>query len=234
MRNAARGRARALDGTDLPRVFAGIETSVGAWSRTVADRLRRTTPRERILLGGLVLATLLYAPIATLEWRAVQEDRYTDAVTERSAARLSRDAARRVAAAAVDTSAIDDMRSWGFEGSNVSVLRVRIEQRLVEASTQAGLTDPEITVVEEIETIGPTQWLAAEVQADLLWRPTFAFLDNLTAWPEGFRVTEFRYETVPAPAAGMALTGQATSVGGGRVVIGLAFPVVAATPEAAS
>lgn len=211
----------------MPEYKLRIETTARAWSGALSDRISRTTPRERILLGGLILAALVIAPFVALDWRTQQADRVLEAMTERSAATLSRSAAQRVAASASNDAAVEDMKSWGFDGANVAILQVRIEQALVSAARAVGLPNPQITVSDEVEVIGPTRWLSAEVQADLLWRPTFAFLDNLTAWPEGFRVTSFRYETTPAPSAGMLLNGQPTTASGGRVTIGLAFPLSA-------
>ena len=43
---------------------------------------------RRALLAVLVLGTLVYAPIAASDWRAAQETRYVDAMSERSSARL--------------------------------------------------------------------------------------------------------------------------------------------------
>lgn len=193
----------------------------------VRDRLARTTPRERLLLGGLVLGALIYAPIALMEWRSVQEDRYLAAAADRSAARLARSAARRVTASAPNEAALEDMRSWGFEASNVAVAQVRIEQLIVEAGGRAGLTNLKVTADAEPETIGPIQWLGTTVEADLKWGPTFAFLDAMTAWPEGFRITSFAYELAPVTQAQAALAAQGLAPAGptGRMTIGVSVPV---------
>lgn len=226
-----RGGARLANGTELQRFLAEIRTSLVVQARVLQIRLQRTTPRERLLLGVLVLAALVYAPVAAIGWRTNQEDRYVEAMTEQSAARLDRAAARRVAAAAANTAAIDDMRTWGFEGGNLAVVRVRIEQRLAQAAADAGLANVQIMVEEETETVGPTQWLPAEIQADLLWRPTFALLDALTGWPEGFRVMAFHYEGYQPPAANAAAPPPPLPGGPARVRIGLSFPVIVPATE---
>ena len=202
-----------------------------AWAQALSARLGRATGRERLLLGGLVLAALSYAPVAALEWRTAQEDRYIEALTERSAARLSHNAARRVAAAAADDAAVRDMRTWGFEAGNLAVAQVRIEQRLVAAAAGAGLPNARITLEEEVEVLGLTNWLGAEVQADLVWRGVFGLLDGLTGWPEGFRVTSFRYEVRPIPPGLEFLQVRPAA---GTVRIGLAFPVAIANLEPVS
>jgi hypothetical protein len=181
--------------------------------------LQRTTPRERILLGGLLLAALIYAPIVVFDWRTAQEDRYIDAMTERSAARLAQAASKRITANAPDQAAIEDMRDWGLDAANVAVAQVRIEQHLVQAATAAGLTNIKITTEPEIEVIGPTQWLGAQIQADLRWSPTFAFLDAMTGWTAGFRVTQIQYDIPPFQGRDPAAAPP------GRVTIGLAVPV---------
>lgn len=227
-----RGDARLTSGTDLQGFLADIRTSLVSRARVVQIRLQRTTPRERLLLGALVLSALVYAPVAAMGWRTTQEDRYIEAMTERSAANLDRAAARRIAAAASNTAAIDDMRTWGFEGGNLAVVRVRIEQRLAQAAADAGLANVQIQVEEETETVGPTQWLPAEIQADLLWRPTFALLDNLTGWPEGFRVMAFHYEGYQPPVATDDGAPPPPRPGGpARVRIGLSFPVIVPATE---
>lgn len=209
-------------------IIAGLRASARTQTRALIERLQRTTPRERVLLGVLVLGALVYAPIGAADWRIRQEDRYVDALSARASARLAAATARRVEAAASDDTAIEDMQSWGFEAANVAVAQVRIEQQLASAAAGAGLTNTSITTDSEIEAIGPTQWLGAEVQADLRWSPTFAFMDRVATWPEGFRVVGFNYEITPPtqfqiqqqPQAGAPLPAA------GKVRIQLAFPVI--------
>lgn len=198
--------------------FVRLKTAASHGIGGVSARLKRATPRERLLLAILALGGLTYAPVAAMNWRADQEDAYVSALSERSAARLSQQAARRVQAAAGDAAALEDMRNWGFEASNTEVLRVRLEQQLTAAATAAGMQGYQITVDGEPEAIGPTRWLNAQVRANLQWTPTFALLDELGGWPEGFRVRGFDY-TVAQP----------TARPGGRqlnqVRIDLAFPI---------
>lgn len=188
-------------------------------------RLRATTPRERVLLATLMLGALIYAPLAAVDWRAEQEERYVQALGDRSSALLAQSAARRIAAATENRTALDDMRTWGFTAANIPVAQVTIEQRLVQAAASAEMLNPRITVRDQIESIGPTQWLEAEVQAELRWTPTFAFLDDVSAWPEGFRVTRFQYEITPYTGL---LAPEEAPPPTGRVTIGLAFPVTVA------
>lgn len=207
----------------MQRFIAGLSASIQTRADVFKARLARTTPRERLLLAVLVLGALIYAPIAIGDWRARQEERYIDALTDRAAARLAAASARRVAAAAADEQALRDMESWGFDASNVAVAQVGMEQRLVEAASEVGLTNVRITTRNEPEAIGPTRWLGAEVQANLMWTPTFDFLDHLSAWPEGFRVTRFQYEMTAA--RGPTPIGHPLSALGGVVRMGVAFPV---------
>lgn len=198
-------------------------------TRTLVARLQRTTPRERVLLGVMALAALVYAPISAADWRVRQEDRYVDALSARASARLAASAARRVEAAAADDSAVEDMKTWGFSATNVAVAQVRIEQQLAKAATDAAMTNFVITTEGEVETIGTTQWLAAEVQADLRWAPTFAFLDRVAAWPEGFRIVGFGYEmTAPSQfqiEQAQVSGGEQSLPPSGKISIRLAFPV---------
>lgn len=225
-------RRNTETGRVLQGFFADMVASTRASIQTLKDRLRATTMRERILLGGLVLGAAVYAPVAASDWRTAQADRYIDALSEQSTARLTANAARRVAAGAADRLALEDMNGWGFEAANPAVAQVLIEQRLLETATATGLPNPRITTNAKVEAVGPTQWLEAEVQSDLRWGPTFAFLDKLGEWPEGFRVTAFRYEVTP-PNPLLVGTPDAPPPSG-KLRIGLAFPVKIANAGAAS
>ncbi len=163
---------------NLLEFYAELKAAVRGWALALRDRLQRTTPRERVLLMGLLLGALIYAPVATLDWRANQETRYIDALSDRSAARLTREAARRIASRAPDQSAIEDMKTWGFDADNVQIAQVYIEQALVKSAEEAGLTNVRITTDVAVEPIGAVTWLGAQVQADLRWTPAFAFLDQ--------------------------------------------------------
>lgn len=197
-----------------------------AQTRALQVRMSRMTQRERVLVAGLCLAALLYAPVATLDWKTQQEDRYIAAMTERSAARLALASARRASADPTSDAIIEDMNGWGFEASNVSVAKVLIEQRLMASATTAGLNNIRITTDNEIVADGPLQWLGAEVQADLLWAGTFSLLDQMTGWPEGFQVVGFRYDTTPV--------GSGLQVAPGTVRIAFAFPVWVENAEPAA
>ena len=211
--------------------LADIMASTRASIEMLKDRLRRTTMRERVLLGGLVLGAAIYIPVAALEWRMAQADRYIEALTEQSTARLTANAARRVAEGAADRLALEDMNGWGFEATNPAVAQVLIEQRLLQAAAATGLTNTRITTNAKIEALGPTQWLEAEIQSDLRWGPAFAFLDRVGEWPEGFRVTAFRYEVTSPPPI---MPGVEAPPPSGKLRISLAFPVRIANPGAAS
>lgn len=208
-------------------IIAGLRASIRTQARALAARLQRTTPRERVLLAVMVLGALIYAPIGAADWRMRQEDSYVDALSARASARLAATAAQRVEATAADDLAIEDMKTWGFAATNVAVAQVRIEQKLSKAATDAGMTNASITTDSEAEAIGPTQWLGAEIQADLRWTPTFAFLDQIAGWPEGFRVLGFDYEMTPLSPFQIQQQQDVAQPppAGGTVRIRLAFPV---------
>lgn len=214
----------------MKAVLASVRTAWTVRGRALVVRFQRTTPRERLLLGALALGVFLYAPILAMDRRAEASERYVDAVTERAAARLTLNAARRAAADPLDRAVFEDMRSWGVEASNPATAQVLLERRLFEAANRAQLTNMQITTQPEIETLGATQWVRGEVQADLRWTPTFAFLDAVAAWPEGFRITSFQYETTPPPAANAGIPPEVLAAAMafqplGRVRIGVAVPV---------
>lgn len=215
------GRATRSHRVILQGFTAEFLATVRVRVRTVEERLARATPREKLLLGGLVLGALSYAVIAAVDFRTTREQAYLDAVTERAAARLEAQSARRISGAAANADAIRDMQGWGFKATNTAVAQVLIERRLLEAATDARLARLKMTVDPEMESRGPTRWMTAQVEADLIWRGVFAFLDTLSGWPEGFQVTRFGYEVRPVPP-GMESLGLMSP---GTVRIGLAFPV---------
>jgi type II secretory pathway component PulM len=206
--------------------------------RSLADRLKKTTPRERLLLAGLAVGALVYAPLWAADYRLKQEERYIDALSLRSDALARAASAKRIALAAADETALRDMETWGFEATNAAVAQVRIEQKLSEAAGEAGLTGVLIATNPEVEPIGPTQWMKAEVQADLRWAAIFAFLDRVATWPEGFNVDGFSYETTPiTPLMPFQVQQQNGAPGpevSGKIRMTLAFPVSLPADEVAA
>lgn len=190
-------------------------------------RFARTTPRERLLLGALVGGAILYAPVAALEARDNAETAYADALVARDAARRARVQAVQATNRAAHELALRDMSDWGFEGGNLDIVRVRIEQSLSAAATDAAMTGVAIETNETAEAAGPVTWVSAQVQGDLRWTPTFRLLDEVASWPEGFRVTRFAFEKSPPPA----FEGAPPPLTPGRVTIGLDFPTRTATVD---
>jgi len=177
-----------------------------------------------LLLSGLVAGAILYAPIAALDARDRAEVAFADALSARDTARRARVQAVSATNRASRDLAIQDMSDWGFEGSNLSIVGVRIEQALTEAATEAALTGVAIETNDAATSTGPVTWVAAQVQGDLLWTPTFRLLDEVAGWPEGFRITRFAFEMPPPPAFEGA-----TVLSRGRITIGFDFPTRTAT-----
>ncbi len=173
-----------------------LDQRSAAVSRLAVERFQRLTPREKTMLLGLGIVALLVAPLPVLNWRDAQEEAYVQALSDRVQARADMSARRRVEASAADTAIVEDMRSWGFEATNVAVARVLLEQRATEAATEAGLSNVRVEVGEEAEAVGPTRWVDVTVRGDLRWGPVFRFLDLVSAWPEGFTVKGFGYDPV--------------------------------------
>lgn len=201
-----------------------VVTTVRDRVQVIVVRLRQTTPRERLLLGSLVMGAFVYAPLAASDFRTEQADRYAELSSERAAARLALASVQRAQSGLGEEAALEDMRTWGFEASNVEVARVLIEQRVLEEATRAGLTDIRISTEDDLETIGPTQWINAEFTAQLRWSGIFAFLESLTAWPEGFRVRGFQYD-LPVIRPNQQQIGTFQNSDPGDVRMTLSFPV---------
>ncbi len=203
-----------------------ITVRTRAYVDLVGARLVRTTPRERVLLGALVAGAILYAPIAALDARDRAEIAYADALSARDTARRARVQAVNSNDRAARELAITDMQDWGFSGANLDIVRVRIEQALTSAATDAALPRAAVETTQTATTTGPVTWVSAQVQGDLLWTPTFTLLDEVASWPEGFRLTRFAFEAPPPPAVAGARV-----MTPGRVTIGLEFPTRDAVAE---
>lgn len=165
--------------------------------RDLRARVERTTPRERLLLVGLGIGALLYGLVSASEFRNRQEDMLAEALADRAEAQLARSSATRTAASAPDQMALEDMQSWGVTAANISIAQVRIEGRLLAAATAAELANARITTDDDLVEVGPTQWLHAEVETDLNWTSTFAFLEEVGRLPSGFRIVEFGFDVEP-------------------------------------
>jgi type II secretory pathway component PulM len=211
--------------------LANITGSVRTVLEDVAARLRRTTPRERLLLAALASGSLLYALILALDFQAQEQELFANALADRAQAQSARSRASRVAAGAPDQLAIEDMRSWGVSAANVPIAQVRIEGRLLAAATAAELPNPRITTEDELVEIGPTNWLHADVETDLNWTATFAFLEEVGRLPTGFRVVRFEFEV--EPNRGVA-NPEEFRPPRGRIRMTLGFPVEVANAGASS
>lgn len=194
---------------------------MGPAVRQIQIRLDRTTPRERILLGGLAVGALLFAAVSALDYQTRQQDLYAEALSDRASARVARAAAARASQGAPDRAAIQDMQDWGVKATNVAVAQVRIEGLLLDAATRAQLAAPRITSDGELEEIGPTQWINANVETDLKWSPVFTFLDELGRSETGFRVVSFGFEIQRQPD----IPGLEPRPPTGRIRMGVAYPV---------
>jgi hypothetical protein len=163
----------------------------------VAARIRKTTPRERLLLAGLVVGAVLYGLMSAADFRNLEEDRFAEALADRVEAQLARSSAARAESNAPDQMALEDLRSWGVRAGNVSIAQVRIESQLLAAANAAELANTRITTDDDLTEIGPTLWLNAEIETDLNWTSTFAFLEEVGRFPSGFRVVDFGFDIEP-------------------------------------
>lgn len=224
-------------GNTLHDFLIELRTSGRTWAGGLQSRFARATQREKMLLVALAAGALIYAPIGASGWRADQQARYTEAQIERNTARLAAAAARRVQQTSRDEAALRDMATWGFSGTNLDVIRVRLEQRLVQAAADAELQNLQVQFSEDAEAYGPTRWIRADVDATLKWGPAFAFLDSLAGWPEGFRVVGLAYEgyTRPVPVQDGAEPTPPPAVTVNRPAklrLALAFPIADSVPVA--
>lgn len=208
----------------MHRILADIVEATHLGIARIKQGLQKTTPRERVLIAVLVLGASLYAPVHALEKLNQGSEAYVDALGDQASVRLAAEAARRVQAQAVSQVAIEDMESWGIKAANAPIAQLIIERKLVEAAEKAGVTDPVITTHAGVKSEGLIHFIHADVETELLWNPAFALIEALGEWPEGFRVTGFRYEISPAVIS--SRNRDAPMQDRGKIYFSLAFPVV--------
>lgn len=183
------------------------------------------------MLTGLGVGALLYGLVSATEYRNRQEDLLAEALADRAEAQLASSSATRAAANVPDQMALEDMQSWGITAANIAIAQVRIEGRLLAAATASELANARITTDENLVVVGPTQWLHAEVETDLNWTSTFAFLEEVGQFPSGFRVVDFAFDV--EPQLGLANPDEFRPPRG-RIRMTLGFPVKIANASATS
>lgn len=207
----------------MQRFWTKIVVSVQSHLNKLRLRFEKTTLRERVLLGALGLGVTLYAPVHALERNSVQTEAYIEALSAQSSARLTAQVARRIEANAADAAILQDMKSWGFEADNAAIAQVLIEQKLVATAKRVGADEIRVATLSKLDHKGPTYWVQSEVQLPLRWEPAFRLIDAIGEWPEGFRVTSFRYD-ITQPGGRVNRDGSVTH-DQGTIRYNLAFPV---------
>ena len=209
-----------MEGSALGRATAaGIRNS---WSRMKAWS-QGLSSRERVLVLILGLGALAFGAFSAADWAARARTELGEAQTALSAAEARQRRARPVADA-VEASPRDQLAQlerWRFEGANVDIVAAEVEQRLLDAAEGAALPRARVRVEPAADAAETGMvWLTAQIEADLLWDPTFSFLELVSAWPEAHRVTALAIEVTPLRQGAQREAGRPI----GTVRVELAFP----------
>lgn len=153
-------------------------------SASLGDQFARITPRERKLLGLLLLIGLIVAPIQAFGWMQDAQARHVEAQAALETARRN----SRAGIQAQISQQRQDVRGWSWQASSPAVGRVIIQDKVRQLATEAGMTEVEIKSADKIEAAGEVSLIRVEVAAPFNWSSFTAFLFNLNTYGKGFLI----------------------------------------------
>ena len=154
----------------------------------LSARLRRATPRERLLLAGLAAAGLVALPFLAHEWAS---GRAADAAADAArlqALRAADDGARLRGTAARLDGLEARMRAWSPPAPSFATARVLVEQEVAVAAAQAHVTSLEIHAAETPDRLGPATFVRVEVSSSFSWAALGEMTRRLAATRPGYVV----------------------------------------------
>ncbi len=121
------------------------------------------SPRERWMSAFAVLALLGGGAYETLQWADAERTRYALAQADLVLAEQSRATQAHDRLGATDRAELEALSSWSEHGATLWMVRLKVEQRLVQAAAMAGLKDTQIKLAEALEGDAASPLLRAEV-----------------------------------------------------------------------
>ncbi|HEY5411075.1 MAG TPA: hypothetical protein VIJ94_10160 [Caulobacteraceae bacterium] len=132
-------------------------------SDRLALAINRLTPRERWLSAMAILALLGFGAFEAFGWADGQRERYELAQADLALAHQARADRLRDTPDAFDVAQLHALSTWSQHGRNLWLVRLKVEQQIVEAASGAGLADAKVKLAEAPEGDSAAPLLRAEV-----------------------------------------------------------------------
>lgn len=168
--------------------FAGAFTGLQAG-------IARMKPRERLMLGGMVLLMLgggaYYAYTLVVDAKSADAQAQADLQTARSGSTGA--LAKQVK---IQT---DDVRSWTWVAETPAIGRVIMEDQLAGLALRAGMGGATVKASDKPELIGGVNFIDVSVEAPFSWSGLSGFLSGLEGLGKGFVVNSVSVSDDVAP-----------------------------------
>ena len=165
----------------------------------------RVGVRERWLLGITVAVLLAGFAYQASEWASAQRERYQIAMADLALATQARAEAISHAPRSGDAKAARIVQDWTLHGRNIWVVRLAIEQRIVQTATDVGLKDVQVRVAEAVEGDKALPLLRAEVSGAYSGRPLIRLLRQLSDGQQSFVLDKLEVSRSDAPQFKLSL-----------------------------
>lgn len=152
-------------------------------------------PRERLMLGGLVLLGLGGGAYYT--YTMVSDARAADAQAQADL-EIARSGSTGALAKQVKTQT-DDVRAWAWAAETPAIGRVIMEDQLAGLALRAGLGGATVKASDKPELIGGMNFIDVSVEAPFSWSGLSGFLTGLEGLNKGFVINSVSVSDDVAP-----------------------------------
>ncbi len=171
----------------------------------LSEAFARIKPRERLLLGVLLLIALIFAPLRVLEMRTAALDENRAAHETLAAAKQ---AARRAGGSGLAASlerTRDEVRDWSYSAPSPAVGQVMAQNELSEIAAAAGLAGAQVSATGKPVDAGAVTLVGVEVEAPFSWSGLSGFLAGLSESGKGFVLESIRMTEDKTPKLELVL-----------------------------
>lgn len=174
-------------------------------SERILSKTSRLTPRERWLSAIALLILLGLGALEAFQWAGAQRDRFELAAADLALVRQQRRELTQDAPDAFDVAQLNALSSWSQHGRNDWLARLKIEQRLVLAATDAGIKDATVAVAEAPEGEPAAPLLRAEVSGSYHGATLVGLLQRISSDRESYVLDRIQVERGDAPEFKLSL-----------------------------
>ena len=165
----------------------------------VALAVGRLSPRERWLLAAALLGLLGGGAYQAMQWADAERARYELAEADLVLASQNRAAQARSVPDAFDRAQLKALAEWSEHGASLWLVRLKVEQRLVEAAADAGLKDARVKLAEATEGDAAAPLLRGEVNGSYRGSSVARLLKRLSEDRAAFVVDRLEVDQANAP-----------------------------------